>query len=319
MIIHHPKKTGIPISAIGLGGHEYLRDGSSRGFNEDFQSAVRPGYRAEGYGGEARRRLLEHALASGINFLDVTIDPEKEALGRNLREVTQSVPYLVQTRPEGMGYGYDPGNRKMTDLALLRAEIERILELMPLERIDFFNFPILQSALDQDPDYLEKIRDNVTALKEEGLIRFATADNFSGEATYLAQIEAGCFDALVMNFSFADDAAAEKVIPRAHEAGMAVITRELFLKGQLFRMGEEAGLTDRDQLVRISLKWNLSQPGVTSSIIGARDEAQLDNCLSVLGEPPFSNEEAAMMERLRATSVFREYAEPRRLTFLGQE
>lgn len=318
MINNHPKKTGIPISAIGLGGHEYLGDGSSRGFNEDFQSAVRPGYRGEGYGGEARRKLVQRALEAGINFLDVTIDPEKEALGRNLREITHSDPYLVQTRPEGMGYGYDPGNRKMTDLALLRTEVERILELTQLEWIDFFNFPILQSALDEDADYLKKIRDNVVALKEKGLIRFATADNFSGEATYLAQIEAGCFDALVMNFSFADDAAAESVIPRAQEAGLAVITRELFLKGQLFRMGEEADLTDRNQLARLSLKWNLSQPGVTTSIIGARDEAQLDNCLSVLAEPALTDDEETQLESLRQTTVFREYAEPRRRNFLGQ-
>lgn len=317
MIIKNPKRAGVAVSAIGLGGHEYLGDGSSRGFNEDFQNAVRPGYQADGYGGEGRRELVQWALEAGINFLDVTIDPEKEALGRNLREVTSSFPYLIQTRPEGMGYGYDPGNRKMADLNLLRAEVERILELMPVERIDFFNFPILQSALDEDGDYLKKIRDNVMALKGDGLIRFATADNFSGESTYLAQIEAGCFDALVMNYSFADNAAAQNVLPCAHEAGLAVITRELFLKGQLFRMGDEAGLTDRSQLARLSLKWNLSQPGVTTSIIGARDVTQLDNCLSVLEDPVLTIEEGGLLEQLRQTSVYREYAEPRRAEFLG--
>jgi hypothetical protein len=36
----------------------------------------------------------------------------------------------VQTRPEEMTYDRDPGNRKMADYALLKAEVERILTLM---------------------------------------------------------------------------------------------------------------------------------------------------------------------------------------------
>jgi len=317
MIFKQPLRPGISLSAIGLGGHEYLGDGSSRGFNEDFKSAVKPGYRAEGYGGEARQQLLGRALEAGINFFDVTIDPEKEALGRNLRKAVMPAPFHVQTRPEGMGYGYDPGNRKMAEPALLRAEVVRILELMHCEWIDFLNIPIRQSALDGDPEYMEKIRENVAGLKRDGFVRFATAENFSGEATYMEQIDAGCFDALVMNFSFADDAAREDVLPRAHKAGMAVFARELFLKGVLFRMGEEAGLTDRSQLARLSLKWNLGVPEVTSSIIGVRDTGELENCLSVLADPVLTIEEGDRLEQLRQTSVYREYAESRRAKFLG--
>ena len=39
-----------------------------------------------------------------------------------------------------------------------------------------------------------------------GLIRFATADNSSGERTYLAQVEAICFDALALKWNLANDA-----------------------------------------------------------------------------------------------------------------
>ncbi len=176
---------------------------------------MRPGYRADGYGQEKRRRVLATAYEHGINFFDVTIDPEKEALGRNLKEMPPPHPVYIQTRPEGMGYAYDENNRQLAQYDLLKAEVVRCLALLQRERIDFLNFPFLQWALDADPDYLDKIAHNIAALKQEGLIRFATADNFSGEATYLAQVNAGCFDALAMNFNFADAGALRVVLPAA--------------------------------------------------------------------------------------------------------
>ena len=162
MIYRQIGDSDVQISVIGLGGHEYLADGSSRGFNEDFAAAVKPGYRGVGYGGEGRRQILAAAFENGINFLDVTIDPEKEALGRNLKEVVPPFEVYIQTRPEGMGYGYDEHNAKMAQYPLLKAEVERILALLQRERIDFLNFPFMQTALDHDPDYLEKISDNIS-------------------------------------------------------------------------------------------------------------------------------------------------------------
>ena len=318
MIYRKIEKVGVELSVIGLGGHEYLDDGSSRGFNEDRQNAVKPGYVGEGYGGEKRRELLKVAYDAGINFYDVTIDPEKEALGRNMKETPPPFEVFVQTRPEGMGYGYDPENRKMGDYELLKAEVARILKLMGREHIDFLNFPFLQSALDADPEYLDKMRHNVSALKREGLIRFASADNFSGEGTYLAQVNAGCFDSLAMNFNFADDGARRKVLPAAEDAGMGVITREVFQKGRLFKMGDEVGVSDRNLLARVALKWNLSVREVTTALVGADQTAHLENCLSVLEDVDLSDEEEAVLERLRTSETFQAYSGERQKRFWGE-
>jgi aryl-alcohol dehydrogenase-like predicted oxidoreductase len=304
--------TGVELSVTGLGGHEYLADGSSRGFNEDFREAVKPGYEGEGYGGDARRALLAAAFESGINFFDVTIDPEQEALGRNLKEVPPPYEVYVQTRPQGMGYGYDPANRKLATYDLLEAEVVRVLGLLQRERIDFLNFPFLQPALDEDPGYLAKIAENIARLKAEGLIRFATCDTFSGEATYLAQIEAGCFDALVANFSFLDTMPERAVIPRAREHGMCVVTRELYMKGRMFRMAAEAGITDLDALTRASVKWNLSVDGVTTALVGCHTVAHLENAVAALDSPELSAEERSLLERIEQTPAGREYAASRR-------
>jgi len=299
-------RTGIQVSVIGLGGHEYLADGSSRGFNEDRQAAVRPGYTAPGYGGQKRLEVVALALESGINLFDATIDPEKEALGRNLREVGASDDVYVQTRPEGMGYGYDPYNAKMAQLDLLRSEVQRMCKLMKRERIDILNIPFRSDALEHDPEYLDKIRHNVECLKREGLIQFASCDTGSGGDMYLTQIESGIFDSLAVNFNFANNGAKEKVIPRAVEQNVGVVTREAFMKGRIFRMGKQAGIDDIDLLARLGIKSNLEVDGVTTVLVGADNADHLLNALSAADNSAFNDEEKAVLDRICATQDYQE-------------
>ena len=134
MIYTSTDRVAVPISRLGLGGHEYLPDGRSRGFSEDSARAVTPGELFEGFGGEARCKVLAAAYRHGINFFDATVDSEKEALGRNLRDLARetALPYevYIQTRPEGMVYTYDPFNQKMAQYDLLEAEVRRGLSLL---------------------------------------------------------------------------------------------------------------------------------------------------------------------------------------------
>ncbi len=110
--------SNVKISILSLGGHEYLPDGRSRGFNENFDLAIESGYIFEGFGQERRKKVLSVAFEHGINFLDVTQDSEKEALGRNLKGIRPPYQIYIQTRPEGMVYTYDEYNRKMAQYDL---------------------------------------------------------------------------------------------------------------------------------------------------------------------------------------------------------
>src|SRR5512136_869394 len=97
-----PPRLGVKVSRIGLGGHEFLPDGRSRGFNEDYARATTPGVIFPGFGAEKRKSVVRTAHEAGVNLFDVTIDSEKEALARNLQELPPPGEILVQTRPEGM-------------------------------------------------------------------------------------------------------------------------------------------------------------------------------------------------------------------------
>jgi len=308
-------KADVEISMISLGGHEYLPDKRSRGFNEDFQKAITPGYIFEGFGQENRKRVLKAAYDHGINLFDVTMDSEKEALGRNLQELPPPYPIYVQTRPEGFVYTYDENNVKMGKYDLLKAEVHRILKLLRRERIEFFNFAFMKSALDHDPEYMAKICYNIRQLKKEGLILYACADTFSGEGTYLKQIESGCFDTIYINFNFADDGATRKVLPAVRKAQMGMIAREAFMKANLFKMAKEAGIEDSSALARAALKWCFSFPEVTSIVYGTGNVDHLANAVRVIDELQLTEEEQMLIEKIKQTNLFKQYQEEKHKSF----
>jgi aryl-alcohol dehydrogenase-like predicted oxidoreductase len=312
------KTAGVELSVLGLGGHEFLPHGPSRGFNEDFQTAVTPGVILKDFGGEKRKAVVAGALAAGVCFFDATIDSEKEALGRNLKQFGPSREIFIQTRPEGMVYTNNPddqNNWRMADYRLLRAEAIRIARLLGRDKIDFLNFGFLAPALKNDPMYLDKIARNIRNLKNEGLIRFATADTFSGEEFYLKQIGTGCFDAIFINLNIANDGGIGKVLPAAAARGMGVFAREIFMKGELFKMGEEAGLPDRNRLAQAALKWVLALPEVTVAVVGLDNPEHLVRSLEAAERPELTDEDKRMLDAVCATAAYRAYHQARRKDF----
>lgn len=298
--------TGLRLSRLALGGHEYLPDGRSRGFNENMKQAVSPGYVGEGYGGPKRRQVLAAAYDLGINVFDVTIDSEKEALGRNLREMPPPYDIHIQTRPEGMCYGYDENNRKLLDYALLRAEVQRGLKLLGRDCIDLFNVGLLNWSIDNDPDYMATLAGNLAALKREGLIRHAVADSFSGERLYLAMMRSGGFDAVNVDLNLGDAQALQTVLPAARAAGLGCVAREAFFKGALFQIGAQAGIPDKALLARMALKWvNLHRPDVL--IVGVDNADQLQTNAHSLQAGAWTSEDEDLLVRLRASPAFRRY------------
>lgn len=310
-------KTGIEISALAMGGHEYLPNHLSRGFNEDFEKAITPGYIFPGFGGPRRKEILKKAFDLGINYFDVTHDSEKDALGRNFSELGLPYEVYVQTRPEGMCYTYDEFNMKMANYDLLKAEAARILKLLRRERIDFFNLAFMKSALDHDPEYLEKMKYNIGMLKKEGLVRFVCADTFSGESTYLAQIGTDAFDVVYMNFNFADCGGERKVLKAAKDHNMGVIDREAFMKGALFHMAEEAGITDKSALAFAAMKWVYSHEQVATIVYGTNSADHLATAAKVIDEPNLTDRDNALLEQIRNTKLFKEYYEKKQKEYFG--
>jgi predicted aldo/keto reductase-like oxidoreductase len=246
------------------------------------------------------------------------MDSEKEALGRNLKEIKPPYEIYVQTRPESFGFNYDKNNvfSKLDQYEPLKAEVQRILKLIQRERVDFLNMPFMKVALDKNPDYMDKISRNIQALKKEGLIRFAVADTFSGESTYLKQIEAGCFDAIFINFNFGDYRGEEKVLPRAREKSMGVFARETFMKGQLFRMAEDIQFNDSNRLAHAALRWTLAHDDVTTVAYGTHKQSEFLNALQILNNLQFTEEDRSLLDQIEKSDTFKIFEAEKTKQFL---
>jgi aryl-alcohol dehydrogenase-like predicted oxidoreductase len=306
-------QTGLSLSQIALGGHEFLKNGRSRGFNDDFKRAVTAGVVLDGFGGENRKTILKTAYDLGINIFDVTIDSEKEALGRNLAELPPPYPIHIQTRPEGMCYGYDPGNRKMLDYALLREEITRGLKLIRRETLDFLNFGLINGSIDETPDYMERLADNIDRLRDEGLIRFAVADSHAGQRLYLAEMASGAFDAVNLDLSFGEPGGLDQVIPAARARSIGVIAREVFFKGELFDIAAAIGVSDRSAVARAALAW-VAGCDPDTIILGVDNADQLRANAKTLEEYPASAD-PELIAVLSACDGFKTYEFPRTKAF----
>lgn len=297
--------TGMELSAIGLGGHEFF-DGGVRGFNtEEREQAVTPGLNLDGFGGERRLAVVRTAIENGINVFDVTIDEEKDALGRNLETLGQGGDLHVQTRPAGMVYTYGNHNEGLTDYDRLREAVESVLGLLRRDRVDLLNFGFEPGALEHTPDFFEQVGENVRRLKADGLIRLASADA-QNPGDYIRAIESGVFDSISIGFHPATPEHAEEVLPVARRRNVGVITRAVFMKGTLFEMAERAGIEDFGTVARASIRWCLDHDAVTSVLVGVDTPEELESNLRALESEGMTDEDRTVLEQLRATDAFRE-------------
>jgi len=314
--------TGIPVSCLALGGHEYLPGGGLKGFGDDFDNAVRPGYRRADFGGSGRLAIVARALARGVSYFDVTIDPEVEALGRLLRspavfDVTAMTgafgaaagagSVLVQARPQGLCYHYDLGNPGLVRPGTLRSEVLRLAELLGRSRVDVLNLGIEREALDPEtgrPDYLKALAGILAELRADGLVGLVACDTlYSGESQYVTLIESGCFDVVWLTFGPLTPTPAEVVLPRAREAGLGVVAREAFGKGALFRFAAAAGV-DAGEVAGAAQRWVLSHVDVATLAVGVRTADEFDRNADAATQP-FTDADRALLDRVLATDPAR--------------
>lgn len=261
-------RTGVAVTTLGFGAME-LR-GAPRG--PDITDA------------EAEQ-ILNRVLDSGINLIDTSIDYglSEERIGKSIAHRRDE--YFLASKC-GCVVGGAQGEHVHT-AANIRHGVENSLRLLKTDHLDLVQF---HRSLTPAEFEAEGALQEALKLKREGKVRFL---GVSGTLPNLVQqIELGVFDAFQIPYS-ALQREHEDVITKAAEAGAGTIIRGGVARGapenwqRTYYMLPGTTLQDRweqaklDDLldgasrVEFTLRFTLSHPGLSTTIVGTRNPEHL--------------------------------------------
>jgi aryl-alcohol dehydrogenase-like predicted oxidoreductase len=256
-------RTGFNVTTLGFGAME-LR-GAPRGPELSDEEA---------------ERVLNGVLDAGINFIDTSIDygRSEERIGRFIAH--RRSEYFLASKC-GCVVGGAQGEHVHT-AENIRHGVENSLRLLKTDHLDLVQFhrSLTREEFEKDGALQEALK-----LKSEGKVRFL---GVSGTLPNLVeQIEMGVFDAFQIPYS-ALQREHEDVIAKASAAGAAAIIRGGVARGAptdwqrtnymvpgstMQDRWEQARLDELlDGLTRIefTLRFTLSHPGLSTTIVGTR-------------------------------------------------
>jgi aryl-alcohol dehydrogenase-like predicted oxidoreductase len=299
-------RTGFHVTTLGFGAME-LR-GAPRG------PAITDG--------EAET-LLNGVLDAGINFIDTSIDygRSEELIGRFISHRRHE--YFLASKC-GCVVGGAQGEHVHT-AANIRRGVENSLRLLKTDHLDLVQFhrSLTRKEFEEEGAVQEALK-----LKAEGKVRFV---GVSGTLPNLVeQISTGLFDAFQIPYS-ALQREHEDAITLAARAGAGTIIRGGVARGaptdwqRTYYMVPGTTLKDRwdqarlDELldgatrIEFTLRFTLSHPGLSTTIVGTKNLEHLRDNLRIAAKGPLpSSVVAEAKRRLAVAGSAPESVEPRR-------
>jgi aryl-alcohol dehydrogenase-like predicted oxidoreductase len=285
---HTLGRTGVEVTALGYGAME-LR-GPPRG----------PAISEEEAG-----RLLNGVLDGGITLIDTSIDygPSEERIGRHIAHrrdeyfLASKCGCLLETPPEAM-----PPFEHDWSAANVRAGVEQSLRRLRTDRLDLVQVHMSPSRerMDADGTVAEMV-----ALRDEGKVRFL---GMSGILPELPEhIEMGVFDVFQIPYS-AIQREHEDLITQAAGAGAGILIRGGAARGgaaedkgwqaaaplgmggdkaeERWRTAALEDLLDGMSRYEFVLRFTLSHPALSSTIVGTANPAHLASNLEIAAKGP---------------------------------
>ncbi|MFW5840798.1 MAG: aldo/keto reductase [Planctomycetota bacterium] len=272
-------RTDMQVTALGFGGAEV---GSEQISDQD------------------AGRLLKRVIDAGINVIDTAA-----CYGRSEVRIGQA---LADRRDEfylfskcGHARGLDePPEAEDWDLEMMARSIEQSLQRLKTDTIDLMQLHTCSIETLKKGDVIEPL----ARAKEQGKIRYL---GYSGNGeTALAAIESGQFQALQTSANLIDQDPVDQVLPKAGKAGMGTIIKRPianaawllderpdsdYMRPYYQRCQEiELDLFDADEQesVEIALRFILFCPGVSTAIVGTRNEGHFEANLRAANAGPLA-------------------------------
>lgn len=276
-------RTGLKVSELGLGGHEYERILSAAHFpgKRKFDEPVDFGELLETQG--SRNELIKRAINAGVNYFDTGQIEEPQSLGLALESLGQRKDVYIAA--EAMS----PVRRlKETPKARWREVIlegvQGRLKLLRTNYIDVYNVHMPEG--DYSHDRFEAVIETLKEVKDQGKIGAIGAA--CHQVRFLAELirKYDCFDSVMVPYNYHLQEARENLFPLCKALGIGVVVMKPFCwpyYGISFHNFcppdcETGGYTPN----QISLRWILRSPEVSTIVPGTNTIAELEENLAAL-------------------------------------
>jgi aryl-alcohol dehydrogenase-like predicted oxidoreductase len=272
---------------------------------------------------------IEAAIDAGVNLLDTAdvygYGHSERLVGRVLRRRSERVYVCSKGGNDVSNPARVPGGsgKNFTD-AYLRGAVHASLSRLGLDAIDVYLLHNPSLEVLGRGDVFETLR----TLREQGRVRFAGVSVYSAEEGRLA-MDAGGVDVLMLTYNLIAQDQALALLPDAAERGVGVIARSPLANGLLTgKYGPDSVFASDDHrahrgpewlgdalsriadvreplagagtLTQSALAFVLSETGLSSVAVGAKNRAQLAENLAAVQLAPLPEGVLGAIEQVRA-------------------
>jgi len=285
-------RTGMKVSELGLGGHEYERflnpvhfPGERKPEEEVSQDVLMA---TQG----PRNELVKRAIEAGVNYFDTTLIEEAQSLGVALKTLgkRRAVHVAAETLWPLKVLGGLPRS-KWRDAVL--EMVESRLKALQTDYIDVFNVHMPEEGYSRKA--FKFLIETLKEIKAEGRIRAIGAATH--ELNFLAELmrKYDCFDSIMVPYNYHRQEARKILFPLCKMLDVGVVVMKPFCwpyYGISFTYFCPADVdTGEYTPSQISLKWILRSPEVSTIVPGTNSIKELEDNLGVFAKEGKINEE----------------------------
>ncbi len=275
MIYREYGKTGKRISSIGFGGMRFEKP-------HDYDESA---------------ELLVYALEHGINYFDTATfyfkGKSEEIFGHARNELERT----------GKDFYYSTKSMAK-DPAGVRKDIEHSLVRMKVDFIDFYHLWCVLTPGDYAERKAAGVIDEFRKLKDEGLVKHISISTHMSGIEIRNLLETEEFEGITLGYSAINFPFREEGVKAAVEKKMGLVIMNPLGGGMIVNNPEEFSfirMRDDQSMVDASIHFLLSNPGISSSLVGFGNKSHIDDAVAAVENfrPYTESEISVLKERIQ--------------------
>jgi len=278
-------RTGMKVSELGLGGHEYERFLNPLHFPGERKPEEEVGRDLLMATQGPRNELVRRAIEAGINYFDTTLIEEAQSLGLALKTLgkRREVYVAAETIWPLEVLSKLPKSRWFE---AVWGMVENRLRLLHTDYIDVFNVHMPEKGYSRKT--FEFLIEALEEIRAEGKIRAIGAS--SHRVNFLAELmrKYDCFDSIMIPYNYYRQEARETLFPLCKALNVGIVVMKPFCwpyYGIPFMYFCPADAdTGEYTPSQISLKWILSSPEVSTVVPGTNSIGELEENLGIFSK-----------------------------------